>query len=361
MDSALSEREKSLNKARAEYKSYNRRKVCFMLLFLALILFLGAYIVTVGPLNLSVRDVYKIIFSRIFPGIDVSGLPVQVVWNIRIPRIVAGLLSGFGIGICGCVMQAVLKNPMASPFTLGISSGANFGVALAAVLGVGLVQSGPYLIIGNAFIGAMVCSLFIIMLASFKGASSETMVLAGIGINYLFGAMSDLLRYFATDEQLRMMVSWGMGDLAAFSWKNFPIMLVVFVVCIPLLYLNARDLDIMIAGDETAKSLGINANRVRVFSMIVASLLVATIVCFTGTIGFIGLVAPHVVRMIIGTDHKYLFPASGLVGAALLMIADFVGLNILPATVIPTGIMTSVLGVPFFLYLVVNKKKREYW
>jgi iron complex transport system permease protein len=257
-------------------------------------------------------------------------------------------------------MQAVLKNPLASPFTLGISSGANFGVAVAAVIGVGVI-GGPYLLVGNAFLFAMLCALFIIALASFKGATSETLILAGIAINYLFSSLSDLFRYFATDEQLRVMVSWGMGDLSAFSWTNFFLLLAIFIIATPLLYLKANDLNIMAIGDENAKSLGIDANRVRLFSMLLSSLLIATIVCFTGTIAFIGLVAPHMARMVIGSDHKYLLPASGLLGALVLISADVIGMNIVSPTIIPTGIMTSLLGVPFFMYLILKRKRKEFW
>ncbi len=349
------------SKYRADYKSFIGKKILFLSSMVALVFVLGGLIVTIGPLDISVIDVYKILLSRLFPGyFALEGLPAQVVWNIRIPRIVAGIMAGFGMGISGCVMQAVLKNPLASPFTLGISAGASFGVAVAAVLGIGVI-GGPYLLVGNAFLFAMLCSFFIIALARFKGATSETMILAGIAINYLFGSLSDLLRYFATDQQLRVMVDWGMGDLSAFSWANFLLLLTLFVICTPLLYTRANDLNIMAIGDENAKSLGIDTNRVRIFSMVVASLLIATIVCFTGTIAFIGLVAPHMARMMIGSDHKYLFPASGLLGAITLMSADAIGMNLLDSVMIPTGIMTSMLGVPFFLYLILKRKRREFW
>lgn len=352
---------KSESQSRADYRSYIGKKILFMAALVAVIFILGAFLVTIGPLEISVFDVYRILLSKVFPNYFVTeGLPSQVVWNIRVPRIVAGMMAGFGMGICGCVMQAVLRNPLASPFTLGISAGAGFGVAVAAVLGVGVI-GGPYLFVGNAFLFAMLCSFIIIALASLRGATSETLILAGIAINYLFGSLSDLFRYFATDQQLRVMVSWGMGDLSAFSWKNFLLLLGVFVICTPLLYLKANDLNIMAIGDENAKSLGIDTNKVRMFSMLLASLLIATIVCFTGTIAFIGLVAPHMARMIIGSDHKYLFPASGFLGAITLISADAVGLNIVKSVMIPTGIMTSLLGVPFFLYLILKRKRREYW
>ncbi|MDF0591433.1 FecCD family ABC transporter permease [Candidatus Methanocrinis natronophilus] len=333
----------------------------FMLAIVALIVLLAGFIITLGPLDISVADAYRALLSRAFPGaFQVDPLTERVVWNIRFPRIVGGILAGFGLGVCGCVMQAVLKNPLASPFTLGISSGAQFGIAVAAVLGIS-VFGGPYLLIGNAFLFALLCSAFIIGLASVKGASSETLILAGIAVNYFFTAMSQLFRYFADDEQLRLMTSWGMGDLAAFSWSKIYIIFGVFAVCMPLLMLKAWDLNIMASGDETAKSIGVNAERVRVYILVISSLVVATVVCFTGTIAFIGLVAPHMARMILGGDHRFLIPASGILGASVLIAADGVAMNIIAPTVIPTGIMTSVIGVPFFMYLMLKGRRKEFW
>jgi iron complex transport system permease protein len=322
---------------------------------------LTGVIITLGPLDITVAEAYCALLDKLYPDcFDVDDLTEQVIWNIRFPRIIGGVMAGFGFGVCGCVMQAVLKNPLASPFTLGISAGAQFGIAVAAVLGVSVI-GGPYLLIGNAFVFALLCSGFIIALATVKGATSETMILAGIAVNYLFTALSQLFRYFASDEQLRLMTSWGMGDLAAFTWERFPLILTVFVICVPLLMLKAWDLNIMTAGDETAKSIGVDANNVRTFIMIVSSLLVATVVCFTGTIGFIGLVAPHMARMIIGGDHRFLIPASGILGAFVLITADAIGMNIMAPTIIPTGIMTSIIGVPFFMYLILKGKRREFW
>jgi iron complex transport system permease protein len=336
-------------------------KTFFMVAILLLIILLIGIIITLGPLDISVVEVYCALLDRFYPNyFNVEKLTGQVIWNIRFPRIIGGIMAGFGFGICGCVMQAVLKNPLASPFTLGISAGSQFGIALAAVLGVS-VLGGPYLLIGNAFVFALLCSVFIIALSAIKGATSETLILAGIAVNYFFSAMSQLFKYFASDEQLRLMTTWGMGDLAAFSWNKFPLILTVFVICIPLLTMKAWDLNLMTVGDETAKSIGVNANSVRIFIMVVSSLVVATIVCFTGTIGFIGLVAPHMARMVIGGDHRFLIPASGILGAFVLVGADGVAMNIIAPTIIPTGIMTSVLGVPFFMYLILKGRRREFW
>jgi len=304
---------------------------------------------------------YGAILDRFYPGqFDVDLLTSRVVWNIRFPRVVAGILAGFGLGICGCVMQAVLRNPLASPYTLGISSGANFGISIALVLGISVV-GGPYLLIGNAFLFAFLCSVFIIGLASIKGANSESLILAGIVVNYFFGAMSQLLHYFADDEQLRAMSSWGMGSLSTFSWNRIFLILGIFAGCLFLLMLKSWDLNIMTSGDETAKSIGVDAEHVRVYIMLISSLLVATVVCFAGTIGFIGLVAPHMARMILGGDHRFLIPASGILGGVILIVADCIALNLIVPTVIPTGIMTSLIGVPFFVYLMLKRRKKEFW
>ncbi|HOV51684.1 MAG: Cobalamin import system permease protein BtuC [Methanosaeta sp. PtaB.Bin018] len=336
-------------------------RLFFVLSIVALLVLLTGFIITLGPLNISVADAYSALLARFWPDyFHVETLTSRVVWNIRFPRIVGGIMAGFGLGICGCVMQAVLKNPLASPFTLGITAGAQFGISIAAVIGVSIF-GGPYFIIGNAFVCALFCSLFIIALAAIKGATSENLVLAGIAVNYFFTAISQLLKYFASDEQLRLMTNWGMGDLAAFSWANSCLLLAVFVICFPLLLSKSWDLNIMTAGDEAAKSIGVDAEKTRIFIMIVTSLLVATIVCFMGTIAFVGLVAPHMARMVIGGDHRFLIPASGVLGGLVLMSADAVGMNMIAPTIIPTGIMTSIVGVPFFMYLMMKGKRKEFW
>jgi len=336
-------------------------RIFFVLGVLGLLILLTGIIITLGPLNISVAEAYYALLERVFPSyFHVETLTSRVVWNIRFPRIMGGIMAGFGLGMCGCVMQAVLKNPLASPFTLGITAGAQFGISVAAVLGI-TILGGPYLLIGNAFVCALLCSLFIIALAAIKGATSENLVLAGIAVNYFFTAFSQLLKYFASDEQLRLMTNWGMGDLAAFTWTNSHLLLAIFILCFPLLMSKAWDLNIMTAGDETAKSIGVNSEKTRIFIMVVTSLLVATIVCFMGTIAFIGLVAPHMARMVIGGDHRFLIPASGMLGALVLISADAVGMNMIAPTIIPTGIMTSIVGVPFFIYLMMKGKRKEFW
>jgi iron complex transport system permease protein len=337
------------------------KKVVFLCALLLLMVFSASIIITLGQVPMTVREVYLTLAGRILPGMAAVGpLIDHVVWKIRMPLIVGAVLSGFGLGACGCVMQAVLKNPMASPFTLGISSGAHFGISLAAVFGFTLFE-GPYFMVGNAFVCAALCSGIIIALSALRGATSETLILAGIAVNYLFQAANQLFNYIADDDQRAVMSFWGMGSLSDLNWHSIWFLGIVSAVCIPVLYGKAWDLNLMTVGDESAKSMGVNANTVRIFVMVVASLLVASIVAFIGVIGFVGLVAPHIARLIIGNDHRYLIPAAGGVGGALLLIANAVSMNMLGGVVIPTGIIMSMIGVPLFMYLILKGKRREFW
>lgn len=329
---------------------------------LTLLLVLAAsVIITLGQVPMTVKDVYFTLISRLTPStFKVDTLIDHVVWQIRLPLIAGAVISGFGLGACGCVMQAVLKNPMASPFTLGISSGAHFGVSLAAVFGITLLD-GPYFLVGNAFVCATLCSGFIITLSAFKGATSETLILAGIAVNYLFQAANQLFSFVADDEQRAVMSFWGMGSLADLNWHSLWFLAAIATICLPMLYGKAWDLNLMTVGDESAKSMGVNANTMRLIVMTICSLQVAAIVAFIGVIGFIGLVAPHIARILLGNDHRYLIPAAGGIGGALLLIANAVSMNLLGAVVIPVGIIMSILGVPLFMYLILKGKRREFW
>jgi iron complex transport system permease protein len=281
------------------------------------------------------------------------------VWNLRLPRIILGIVAGIGLGLAGAVMQAILRNPLASPYTLGISSGAGFGASLAILAGAGFV-GGKYLIIGNAFVFALLVSFIILGLSSRKGATPETMILAGIAMMYLFGAMTTILQYFGEAEAVKEAVFWMVGDLNRASWSVVTIVSVVIALCTPYLLAKSWDLNVMGAGDETAKSLGVNVKRTRVTTMIVSTVMVATIVSFTGTIGFIGLVAPHMTRLAIGGDNRYVLPVSGLLGAVILISADLVARRIIAPVILPVGAVTAFMGAPLFLYLIM-RRRREYW
>ena len=348
------------SEVKEEYKKFIGRKLFFISFFILLTILLCGISLSLGPLNFSVLDVYATVLDKLFPNFfAVPELAPRVIWYIRLPRIIMAIVAGVGLAIAGAEMQGILRNPLASPFTLGISTGAGLGAALAIIAGVGFA-GGAYLLIGNAFLFSLIPTFVIVALARFKRATPETMILAGIAMTYIFGAVSSFLYYFSESEALKDVIVWMMGSLGRATWGNLSTISLVLVVCIPLLLWKSWDLNVIGAGDETAKSLGINVERTRIFIMIIASLLTATIVCFTGMIGFIGLVAPHITRICIGGDNRFVIPASALFGAAFLVGADIIAREIMAPAILPVGIITSCVGGPLFLYLIIMKK-REFW
>lgn len=350
-----------------QYERFIGRKILFIFVFLILLILISAVSVLIGSADIPAADVYTTILHKFLPAhfapsptetIDVGAISA-IVWDNRLRRILMGVAAGVGLAFAGAAMQGILRNPLASPYTLGIASAAGFGAALGILLDVG-IAGGKYLVVVNAFIFALIASAIIIGIARHRGARPETMILAGIAIGYFFSAMTALLQYFGEAEAVKEVIFWMLGELDRASWNELTISAIVLLCCIPLLMWRSWDLNVMGAGDETAKSLGVNVERTRMVTMILASLVTASVVCFTGTIMFIGLVAPHITRMVIGGDNRYLLPASGLVGAVLLVGADAVSRSIIPPVILPVGVMTSFIGVPFFFYLII-RKRREYW
>ncbi|MDD3551631.1 iron chelate uptake ABC transporter family permease subunit [Methanothrix soehngenii] len=343
-----------------EYQSYMGKRALFFLILLLGTALLASMAVTLGSASLSIKEVYVAIMARFLPDyFESTSYANTIVWGLRLDRILMGILSGMGLAIAGAAMQGILKNPLASEFTLGVSSAAGFGAALAIVLGAGFV-GGEYLVIGNAFIFTLIASFTVYGLAKYKGITPETLILAGIAIMYLFSAMTSFLQYVGHAEQVQEVVFWMMGSLGKSSWEKAGIISAILAVCLPYLIIKSWDINALGAGDETAKSLGVNVERTRVISMVLVSLITASIICFTGTIGFVGLVAPHITRMVIGGDHRFLLPGSALVGALLLLGADTLARTILAPVILPVGIMTSFLGVPFFVYLFM-KRRKVFW
>lgn len=344
------------------YNKFTIRKVIFLVVSGILLIFFAIWSTSLGVVSLNLQDVFNTILTKLFPFIKfkTTRLSQIIVWNLRLPRILLAIIAGAGFALSGTVMQGIMRNPLVSPFTIGISSAAGFGASLAIVLGVGIIGPGKYLLILNAFFFALLSAFLVYGIAKFRGVSPETLILAGIAIMYLFSALTSLLQYIATEEELRGVVHWLFGNLAVANWQNLLIVFIVFLVCFPFIMRYAWDLNCLIAGEETAISLGVNTGRVRIVSMILATFITATIVCFTGVIGFVCLVAPHITRMIIGSDHRFLLPASCITGALLLLGADTIGRTIIQPVEIPVGIVTSFLGVPMFIYLLLTKRKK-YW
>ena len=342
---------------KVEYEKFIGRKMLFLIALIVGITALSGYAATQGAANISIMDIYTAILARFMPAtFETTWFMDTIVWGLRLHRIAMAILGGIGLAVAGAVMQGILKNPLASPFTLGISSAAGFGATLAIIMGAGFV-GGEYLIVGNAFVFTFISSLIVLGLAKYKGISPETMILAGIAVMYIFSAMTSFMQYMGDAEQVQGVVFWMMGSLGRSDWSKVAIVAIILALSIPYLVLRSWDINAMGTGDETARSLGVNVERTRVICMMLVSVIVASIVCFTGTIGFIGLVSPHITRMVIGGDHRFLLPASGLVGGFLLLSADTLARTILAPVILPVGIMTAFMGVPFFVYLFMRRKK----
>lgn len=323
--------------------------------FFLILLTLGS--LTLGASSVTISQALEAFF---FPSRVDNGFVLAVIWKIRLPRVCAALLAGASLGLAGGVMQGLLRNPLASPFTLGISSAAGFGASLAIVTGqgiVGSVLSGQMLIVSNAFVFALMAFLLVFLLAKLRGMGSQTLILSGIAVMYLFSSMTSFLQFIATPEQLSAVVFWMMGALSGITWIPVSVMFGAYLLAAPVLIRSSWDLNALSSGEETAVSLGINVKRITVICMVFSALLTASIISFTGVIGFIGLVAPHITRMICGGDNRFLLPASSLGGAILLLAADTASRIIIPPSEIPLGIMTSFIGVPFFIYILIKRKQ----
>jgi iron complex transport system permease protein len=345
------------------YRRSTAKKWFFMgaiiiLLIVALVISLG-----LGSSNMSAMEALLALFGK---GDEAS---LTIIWRIRLPRVLTALIAGAGLATAGASMQTVLRNPIASPVTLGISQSAAFGAAFAVVvLGAGSIQSSMvdavitdhiYLISICAFLASMISTGVIILLAKFKRASPETMILAGVAMGSLATAGTTAIEYFADDVQLSSIIFWTFGDMARTGWEEIVLLAVVSFGSILYFTLNGWRYNSLDAGDETASSLGVNTGRLRILGMAVASMVTAFIISFVGIIGFVGLVVPHIVRKIIGGDQRFLIPASALTGAVLLLISDTVARTVISPVVLPVGILTSFIGAPLFIYLVIRGK--EHW
>lgn len=342
------------------YTSFTWKKTLFILCFIFLLAILAIAATSLGSASISMLEAFSAILSRPFPSYFNSEPFVQtIVWELRLPRILMAMVAGAGLAVAGTTMQVILRNPMASPYTLGIASGAGFGAALSIVMGE-TVEGLQQTTVVSAFIFSLIPAFVILGLTRLKRATPATMILAGIAMMYLFSAGMSLLQYLGTTEDVAAVVYWLFGNLSKATWLNLGVVAAItFPLLLPL-FKWSWDFNALTSGDETATSLGVNVEQIRVGGMMLASLITAGAVAFLGTIGFIGLVAPHMTRMVIGGDHRFLLPASCLVGAVLLLASDTTARTILSPIVLPVGILTSFFGVPLFFYLIM-RRGREYW
>ncbi len=359
------------------YSRHIRNRLLFIALVMAGIVVVGMAAIVSGAAGIGFRDVISV-----FSG-SADAATTQIVMQIRMPRVLAALLAGFALSVSGAVMQSILRNPLASPFTLGISGAAAFGAAFAiVVLGAGsMVDAGSlyqdtaassrdgllmrlgdrYLIMGSAFVFSLGGTFFILAIARYRGVTPEVMVLSGIAIGSLFSAGVSAMQFLATEAELAAIVFWMFGDLGRASWQEVSVLALVMVPVWLFFTVMSWNYKALQSGDEYAQSLGVNPFRIRLFGMLVASLATAVVVSFYGIIAFVGLVVPHIVRRFIGGDETFLIPAAALFGALFLLLSDTVARTLFSPIILPVGILTSFIGAPLFLFLLLRGLGKSYW
>ena len=333
-----------------EYRRINRRRA--LILICLSIIAVAALIIDLltGPAGLGLGQTLGALF-----GAEVSRAASVIVWDVRLPVAVMALMVGAALAIAGAEMQTVLENPLAEPFTLGVSSAAALGAAVAIVLGISL----PFLpavwtISGNAFVFALAVLALLQAMGRLRGEGPQSLILLGIALNFTAAALLSLLQFVASADALQQLVFWTMGSLASARWSGIAMLALLLVVTLPFAIRASWQLTALRMGEDQARSFGVNVTRLRRWAMIRVGLLAAGAVSMVGVIGFIGLAGPHIARMMVGEDHRYFLPASLLTGAILMSVASTLSKTLVSGVLLPVGLMTSLIGLPIFFWLILR-------
>lgn len=290
---------------------------------------------------------------------DVTPMQIAILQNLRLPRTVMAIIGGAGLSVAGVAMQGITRNPLVSPYTLGISPAAAFGASLAILFGFSAIPgAGHYWTVGAAFASSLACAGIVLGISGMRGVTSIMLILSGVALTYLFNALAAAVQFVATEQQLGAIIQWTFGSLNGTTWDEVAIAGSILLVVLPVLQTYAWALNAFAAGgDEVAASLGFAVGRTRLVVTVGAVLATAAIVSFAGVIAFVGLVAPHIARMLIGGDHRTLLPFAAIIGALLLLVADMIGRLAFAPVIIPVGIVVALIGVPLFLHLLLSRRQ----
>ena len=345
-----------------DYRQYIRRKWLVLAVMVVLTAAAALASLMAGSAGLTLREV---VLGVLKLG---SRQTNTIVWNVRMPRMAAALVVGVALAMCGCIMQNVLRNPLASASTLGVSQGASFGAAVSIIwLGAGsqlntgsggaaaLTISNPVLVTLCAFLGGVATTLIILGLSRARGVTPSVMVLAGVAISSMFSGGTTLVQYFADDVMVATVVHWTFGNLGRAGWNEIALIGALSLAAFLFFYLHRWDYNAMESGPHTAKSLGVPVDFLIPASMIVCALISSVSVAFVGCINFIGLIAAHIMRRFVGNDFRFLIPCTALCGAVLLLASDICCRMLTPPAVLPIGALTSFLGAPLFLWLILRR------
>lgn len=332
--------------------------LCILLLVLLALSFLWG--MSIGTVKLPLDEIWSTVLAQFSSGLPIEapgqGPVHDIVWILHLPRLVLALIVGAGLGVCGVVMQAIVKNPLADPYILGVSSGASLGATTAILLGIGAVLGENFVGI-CAFLGAFAVSLGVLFLSNLGGRSnSMKLLLAGMALSAVCSAFSSFVVYFANNKEgMQTIAYWMMGSLAGAKWSTMAVIAPIVFLSILFFWSQSRVLNLMLLGDASAITMGTDLHVYRQWYLLISSLIVGFVVYSAGMIGFVGLVIPHVVRMLIGPDHKRLIPVSALAGAIFLVVADGLCRVLIPHAELPIGILISMIGAPCFIYLMVKR------
>ena len=339
-------------------KSLSKNRFYFyIVLIVSIILLIASFItaISLGALDISISDTYRVVIGKIFnnPKLysNVKKVNTLVIWNLRMPRVLLGLVAGAGLALCGCVMQATVNNPISEPYILGVSSGATFGATLIIAVGLKMAVS------LGAFLGALLATILVLMIANKKGKMTTTrLILSGTVVNALFSAFANfIISIWANSDSIMTIKFWTMGALTNASWDNIWLPVIIVGLAIIFFLTQYRVLNTMMLGDEVATTLGINLSKYRIIYMIIIAVLTGVLVSACGIIGFVGLVIPHISRGIVGTNYKKLMPIVIIFGAIFLIWADVLARIVIENSELPIGIFTAIVGAPFFIYIVAKK------
>lgn len=344
-----------------ENKSYYKRVFAVGLLLLVVVIIAAA---NFGVADISFKQTALILISKI-PIVNnfvstggIKDTSIIILLNLRLPRILLACLVGAALSVVGTSFQGIFKNPMADPFVLGVSSGAALGATITMVFLKEIHFFGISMVAFNAFIGAIITTFLVYNIARVgTKVPVATLLLAGIAINYLLSSIISLMMTFNRDN-IEKIVMWTMGSFSTAGWNEVILLFIIIVPSILFIFTFSRDLNIMLLGEDSARSLGIDVNGFKKHIFVISTLMVAAVVSVSGIIGFVGLIVPHAIRMIFGSDNRVVIPFSALGGAIFLIICDTLARVIVPPSEIPVGIITSIFGVPFFIYLLYRTKKK---
>ena len=339
------------------YKRRSTKRVALVLGAAALLLTTVVVDVITGPADLGFWRTLHVIAQH-------SVATVQediIIWDLRLPIALMAVVVGAMLGVAGAEMPTILNNPLADPFTLGLSSAASFGAALAIVLGWSVIPGvGGLFVTVNAFVLAMVTSLALFAFTRLRGVTPEAMILVGIAMLFTFNALLAFLQYGASELQLAQIIFWQLGSLARATWTKVGICLAVLLIVLPYFLHRSWALTALRMGEEKAAALGVNVSLLRLGVLAGVSLLSAVAVSFVGAVAFVGLVGPHIARMIVGEDQRGFLPLSALAGALILSGTSIASKAITPGVVYPIGMITSLIGIPFFVSLILSQRKRHW-